>query len=80
MKKNNNKKKKEKKDKQNFKDISLYLEVFKFEYEASKSRKTILENKAYLLGTVLFFLFHLITIFLFFLIIIKIFMKRRLLL
>lgn len=55
MKKNNNKKKKEKKDKQNFKDLSLYLELFKFEYEASKSRKTILENKAYLLGTVLFF-------------------------
>lgn len=55
MKKNNNKKKKEKKDKQNFKDLSLYLELFKFEYEASKTRKTILENKAYLLGTVLFF-------------------------
>lgn len=55
MKKNSNKKKNEKKDKQNFKDISLYLELFKFEYEASKSRKTILENKAYLLGTVLFF-------------------------
>lgn len=52
MKKNNNKKKK---DKQNFKDLSLYLELFKFEYEASKTRKTILENKAYLLGTVLFF-------------------------
>lgn len=55
MKKNNNKKKKEKKDKQNFKDLSLYLELFKFEYESSKTRKTILENKAYLLGTVLFF-------------------------
>ena len=55
MKKNNNKKKKEKKDKQNFKDLSLYLELFKFEYETSKTRKTILENKAYLLGTVLFF-------------------------
>jgi hypothetical protein len=55
LKKNNNKKKKEKKDKQNFKDLSLYLELFKFEYEASKTRKTILENKAYLLGTVLFF-------------------------
>ncbi|ATV63211.1 hypothetical protein [Fusobacterium pseudoperiodonticum] len=54
MKKNSNKKKKEKKDKQNL-DISLYLELFKFEYEASKTRKTILENKAYLLGTVLFF-------------------------
>ena len=55
MKKNNNKKKNEKKDKKNFKDLSLYLELFKFEYEASKARKTILENKAYLLGTVLFF-------------------------
>lgn len=55
MKKNNNKKKNKKKDNKNFKDLSLYLELFKFEYEASKARKTILENKAYLLGTVLFF-------------------------
>ena len=39
----------------NSKDISLYLELFKSEFEASRTRKKILENKAYLLGTVLFF-------------------------